>query len=100
MRGSTKPSLPRSGSSLRPPAPAWPIHEGAQPVGPAVVAQPAASHFVVLGHASLYPLRLCDEPLAGRGGRGASPAARGRRQFHPRLLARATDDDPDGVATP
>src|SRR5207247_9109313 len=84
-RGSTKPSSSPSASSPRSPTPPG-DHEDAEPLGTAPVAQQPAAPFFVLGYPSLYPPRLCHQPLGGGGRRGAAPAARGGTQLHPRLL--------------
>src|SRR5579863_3826166 len=66
----------------------------------APVAQRAAAPAVVLGDPPLHPAGLRDQSLAGRRRRAAAAVARRRPRLHPRLLARAALDDPDGLAAP
>ena len=61
-------------------------------------AQRPAARRLVLDHPPVYPPRLRDEPLDGRGRGVAAPAASRGSRLHPRLLARPPADDPDGVA--
>src|SRR5258708_19778650 len=92
-RGSTRPSLPRSASSRRSPTPPG-SHEGAEPLGAAPLAQQPTAPSVVLGHPSLYPIRLRHQPLDGGGRRPAPPPPPPRTHLHPALLPRAPFDDP------